>query len=423
MDLFEKNGQADDASIEMSAEAYYNLGVMYEDQENEALTLENYRAAADMGFAKAQSRLGSMYEKGILVDVNKEEAVRWYRMAAEQGDVTAQFNLGYMYYNGEGCEKNIAEAMIWIGKAADQGDEAAREFMAVQKKMENKNQTAAAAEKRKKELIRSIPAMEEIYALYCLYTRSPFLLFNARKGLPTAFLFYSKASADKRAEELAGQGYRCQSMKIDKKDRLRFMSDLYFYGAQNILFETKDGPTEVLLMQIAAKADMSKVPAARRPIENPKLQTCLIYYAQDLRKKSDQPINDEIRKKMDQSLGVTMAKAKFILPCLEKPNPVNPGKKLLAPIFLQNKEKDKKLLPLFSDTMEFSRFNKDRRFGSMVVDCAALVEMEIVNEADFYVINPIGVNFPVNKNFVKAYVDAVKKADAKKAEAAAKPAE
>ena len=62
-----------------------------------------------------------MYENGIGVKKDNDEAVKWYREAAEQGHADAQYNLGYMYEKGLGVKKDKAEAEKWFRKARGQG--------------------------------------------------------------------------------------------------------------------------------------------------------------------------------------------------------------------------------------------------------------------------------------------------------------
>ena len=49
----------------------------------------------------------------------KAETFEETRAKAEQGDAEAQFNLGSCYDNGEGVEMNKTEAVKWFRKAAE----------------------------------------------------------------------------------------------------------------------------------------------------------------------------------------------------------------------------------------------------------------------------------------------------------------
>lgn len=102
--------------------------------------------AANMGNARAQYRLGTMYRTGDGVSPDYDEALNWYRKAADQGDIKAQTalreqklvkahlekiyelaeqgdteDLGLMYYYGFGMARDYVEAYKWLAKAALQG--------------------------------------------------------------------------------------------------------------------------------------------------------------------------------------------------------------------------------------------------------------------------------------------------------------
>lgn len=74
-----------------------------------------------MGYPAGQLELGWAYQKGIGVEVDLEEAVRWFRLAAERGEVQAQSELGQIYAEGTGVEASVDESEEWQRKAAMNG--------------------------------------------------------------------------------------------------------------------------------------------------------------------------------------------------------------------------------------------------------------------------------------------------------------
>jgi uncharacterized protein len=95
-----------------------------------------WKPLADQGNAKAQFKLGFMYENGKGVTKDNIEAVKWYRKAAEQGHAWAQTNLGVMYMLGKGVKKSAVDAYVWFNFAAAAGDENAKKDKAtISKKM------------------------------------------------------------------------------------------------------------------------------------------------------------------------------------------------------------------------------------------------------------------------------------------------
>ena len=87
-----------------------------------AQSIEETKALAEQGDAKAQLMMGIYYCEGREVDKNLEEAAKWWGLAAEQGNASAQFNLGVCYDNGSGVTQSYAEAAKWYRLAAEQGE-------------------------------------------------------------------------------------------------------------------------------------------------------------------------------------------------------------------------------------------------------------------------------------------------------------
>jgi TPR repeat protein len=91
------------------------------DKGDYAIALPRLRELADQGNARAQFKLGKLYD-GQGVAQSEAEALKWYRLSAEQGEADAQYGLGVMHFVGQGMAKDDAEAAKWFGKAAEQGD-------------------------------------------------------------------------------------------------------------------------------------------------------------------------------------------------------------------------------------------------------------------------------------------------------------
>ncbi len=114
----------------------YQEGMDAYDREDYATALKEWRPLAEQGQAEAQYNLGVMYQLGLGVPQDDQEAIRWYRLAAEQGDASAQFKLGLMYAKGQGVAQNYIQAYMWETLAAAQGNEnAAKGLEILEKKM------------------------------------------------------------------------------------------------------------------------------------------------------------------------------------------------------------------------------------------------------------------------------------------------
>jgi TPR repeat protein len=91
------------------------------DKGDYATVLPPLRELADQGNARAQFKLGKLYDDGQGVAQSDAEALKWYRLSAEQGDADAEYNLAVMLDRGQGVPTNGAEALKWYMEAAEQG--------------------------------------------------------------------------------------------------------------------------------------------------------------------------------------------------------------------------------------------------------------------------------------------------------------
>ena len=111
------------------AKAQNKLGYLYdmgqELPQNDAEAVHWYRRAAAQDHAMALYNLANHYLSGRGVPQDTEEAILWYRRAADLGVLPAMNNLGVIYASGRGVRRNEAEAVKWYRRAAERGDETA----------------------------------------------------------------------------------------------------------------------------------------------------------------------------------------------------------------------------------------------------------------------------------------------------------
>jgi TPR repeat protein len=78
---------------------------------------------------RAQGDPSAQYEVAVRLaqgkgdtDQDLKEAAQWYQRAATSGFAMAQFRLGTLYERGVGVTTDIARAQVWYGRAAEQGN-------------------------------------------------------------------------------------------------------------------------------------------------------------------------------------------------------------------------------------------------------------------------------------------------------------
>lgn len=83
--------------------------------------IEKWQSAAEMGNAKAQCELATLYLNGESLPKNPELAIVWWTRSAEQGYAKAQYNLGaYYFQNIRKDKQNKQKSKYWLQQAAKQ---------------------------------------------------------------------------------------------------------------------------------------------------------------------------------------------------------------------------------------------------------------------------------------------------------------
>ena len=118
-------------AVELGAvDAMNNLGTLYENGSGVKLDKKKaerlYRMAADRGEAGAQDNLGAFLHS----EKKFEEAVRYFMLSADQGYTHAETNLGCCYGDGTGTEVDLSKARYWLERAAAKGNERAKAILA-----------------------------------------------------------------------------------------------------------------------------------------------------------------------------------------------------------------------------------------------------------------------------------------------------
>jgi uncharacterized protein len=87
-----------------------------------ARTAPLVQAAAEVGLAEGQVRLGRMLLEGEGLPKDQSAAFRWFYAAAQQDNVEAWNMLGRCFENGWGVQPDFAQAAHWFARAAGAGE-------------------------------------------------------------------------------------------------------------------------------------------------------------------------------------------------------------------------------------------------------------------------------------------------------------
>lgn len=110
-----------------NARAQFKLGTLYQQRESglmqdDGQAAQWLRKAADQGLAEAQNALALAYLRGKGVPQDPAQAVDWFQKAVAQNNAEAMVNLAGLYSKGQGVSRDEKQAFTLVNKAADMGD-------------------------------------------------------------------------------------------------------------------------------------------------------------------------------------------------------------------------------------------------------------------------------------------------------------
>ncbi|KTC74282.1 enhanced entry protein EnhC [Legionella birminghamensis] len=120
--------QKDDEEDSPDYLAQQTLG--WKQQANMQAVLSEMYNQAILGNSSSQFEIGQLYQYGIGVVKNIDQAIVYYQLAAAQQDVRAEYNLGVMYLEGKTNPVDYQKGIDWMTDAAFKGNAYAQYVLA-----------------------------------------------------------------------------------------------------------------------------------------------------------------------------------------------------------------------------------------------------------------------------------------------------
>lgn len=242
----------------------------------------------------------------------------------------------------------------------------------------NKNETAG-----KQEILRKLLTAENVYTLVSLCTRVPYVHCDEETFDDEAMLFLDEETAKAEARSLGEKKLPTAAGKLEKKQMLMFYTGLFTMGVNALVIKDGDKVLKIQLEEIVKRKDETQMPDGTVWVENPQLHLTALYYMQEFRRPEE--VRDMNRlTELQEEITADLRKGKFIL-AVEKEEKRAPLVKIGENVMFQ---------PVFTDILEFQKFNRENKFAPMVLDFAKIPEA-LAKEAAGVVINVMGVNLPM----------------------------
>ncbi len=256
-------------------------------------------------------------------------------------------------------------------------------------------------------LIKSIQKRESMIVAYCAYTNKPFVVCDPETYNDQVWIFEDEKSLQEFAKPYTEKKILLRGLKYENKDFLKFFSMLFTIGVNELVFVGEGKKDLIALEELIKKPDYSALPVQQQPVQNPELQLTGLYFMQEAKRPVPNEEKQEVLKELEEELAANLVKARYLVPIeLLEGSETNEEKlksnKYRFPI-LKNVKKEKEtgaeqetiVQPIFTDTIEFERFNREKKFTALVLPFKNLNRF-LVKDSKGFLLNPAGfqLNMP-----------------------------
>ncbi len=253
----------------------------------------------------------------------------------------------------------------------------------------------------KKFFARSIQKKEQLFAAYCAATNMPLIVCDDETFNDQVWLFDTEEQFRDFAKTYTEQKMTLKGVKLKNKDFLHFFAMLFTLGVNELVFVNSSGVQSLGLEELVKHPDYSKLPKEQQPITNPELQLTGLYFMQEASRAVPNEEKPKL-KELNEELSVNIMKARYMMPIDLADGPESETEKLKEKKFrlplLKNKNGDI-LQPVFTDTNEFAKFNKDNKLRALVIPFNNLSKL-LIKDSRGYLLNPMGFHLMMPKELL-----------------------
>ncbi len=230
-----------------------------------------------------------------------------------------------------------------------------------------------------------------IITAFCSLTNMPLLVCDPETYNDQIWVFENEELLKKFGAAYTQRKIPLKGVSMKKESFSGFFVFLYTIGVNEVAYMTEGSVSKIPLEELAKRPDLSKVPAAARPVENPELQLTGLYFLQEF----GRPVPNEEKvnlAQLDEEFSINMVRARYVIPIDLKEGPGSLNEKISSrqynvPI-LKLKNGDS-LQPIFSDMVEFNKFRGQKKLNAITVPFAAIRQF-LVKDAKGFILNPAG---------------------------------
>jgi len=224
---------------------------------------------------------------------------------------------------------------------------------------------------------------EQLFVVISGCTRNPYVVCDPETYDDCIEMLFDEEMAKAELMRFQKLEQPVSLAKVVKAQRLVFYTSLYTMGVNAVLIREKDQDTIIQLEEVIKRMDPSQQKEGSVWIENPQLHLTALYFMQRLRSSKEMEMTPELLE-LQEEISADFSKGRFLVPIQKE------GKGV--PLIKMGN--DEKYQPVFTDILEFQKFNRSNTLRPVIVP-AEKMSQALVSEACGVVLNPMGVNMPL----------------------------
>lgn len=257
------------------------------------------------------------------------------------------------------------------------------------------------------EQAKRIPQLEQLYVIFGVGTRLPFVTCDEEDFTDQIWTFVEEEKA-KHYADVRRENFQdiLAVVKVTREQLLQFFSGLYSYGIDVIMFQEEERLTKLPLNKLVVQPDFSKLPADKRPFLNPQMQLSGIHFMQEMHRKER---NAQALHEYEEEMAVNIVRSRFLVPHeIEGDAPLADGSNIRIPC-VTNKD-GQMFQPIFTDLQEMAKFDKERKFRASAIPFQN-IQKAMGKEVKGIVINPMSLNIILMADKIPALIERFKSAE------------
>ena len=212
----------------------------------------------------------------------------------------------------------------------------------------------------KQQVLNQLRNAKEIYVIMSLCTKMPYVVCDKETFDDEVLLYFKEEDIRREGKRLIEEKIPVQIAKVDANQMLHFYGNLYTMGVNCLMVDQyMESECRIQLSELVNRPGQNKPDAPEEEkktwIENPSLHLTALYFMQELRRQKFEKMPDEL-KEMQEEILADFTRGTYITAFQEG-----------AGVPLLKQKNGDAYQPIFTDIIEFGKFNSKNQFKAIAV--------------------------------------------------------